>query len=127
MICQPDCSDLDDEAGEEYEDKGGPDAESVVMEENPDLLISTTGVSLMKNRYLSTTVTRCWKEKEAHNFQKVAQNVSVVVFTYTLKVAKYVTMYTWATFVIKFVAYNFQKSPNLVTLLSTDYKVNKAN
>ena len=58
---------------------------------------------------------------------KSCQKISVVVFTYTLKVAKYVTMYTWATFVIKFVAYNFQKSPNLVTLLSTDYKVNKAN
>ena len=54
-------------------------------------------------------------------FPKVAQIVETTVITYYdhfLSSPKS-HQYFWVTFVIKFVIINFQKSPNLVTLVPT--------
>ena len=61
------------------------------------------------------------KYKVAQKFPKIAQKVNTAVYTWKWMFSKQPknSTYIWATFVRKSITKNFQKSPNLVTLLSS--------
>ena len=72
-----------------------------------------------KNNPLQTrsSGTRCWSKKVAQLFPKVAKNIHSSFYTnWSFSNETKSKQSFWATFVSKFVAKNFQKSPNLVTL-----------
>ena len=72
----------------------------------------------MSWKKLMTSVTRCKSKKEVQMFLKVAQIVAASVYTYSGLFSKLLKSHQsfWATFISKFVAKNYQKSPNLATL-----------
>ena len=69
------------------------------------------------------SVTRCWIKKMVQMFSKVAQIISTAVFTSIglFQNSPKVNNLFWATFESEFVSKNFQKLPNLVTLIGTDF------
>ena len=58
-------------------------------------------------------------QKLAQMFLKVAKIISTAVFT-LIKIFKIAQKSFWATFVSKFVAKNFKKSPNLVIPMTSN-------
>ena len=52
-------------------------------------------------------------------FQKLPKYCTAIFIHGYIQISTKVTNLVWATLIIKFVANNFQKSPNLVTLLAT--------
>ena len=74
-------------------------------------------------------MTGCWN-KSSPEIPKVAQKIATAVFTFlktgVIKQAQKVNKYC-ATSVSKFDAKNFQKSPNLVTLLPTRHCLSMAD
>ena len=69
--------------------------------------------------WLETSVIRCWSKKLPNCFQKLPKYCTAIFIHGYIQISTKVTNLVWATLIIKFVANNFQKSPNLVTLLAT--------